>query len=82
MSSAPGEYRESAPQRTSQLARPTEPPVDRIEIDLRVQDPVVLEEIELYSELIIVAAASEGRLTSTEIDRALGVRTANLADSV
>jgi type IV pilus biogenesis protein CpaD/CtpE len=58
-----------------------DPAGERAEIDLRVQDPVVLEEIELYSELIIVAGASEGRLTASEIDRALGVRAANLADS-
>jgi hypothetical protein len=42
-------------------------------IDLRVQDPAALAEIELYAELMIVAAASRGRLTLAEIDDVLGV---------
>jgi hypothetical protein len=43
-------------------------------IDLRVQDPAALAEIELYAELMIVAAASCGPLTAAEIDDVLGVR--------
>jgi hypothetical protein len=42
-------------------------------IDLRVQDPAALAEIELYAELMIVAAASRGPLTVAEIDDVLGV---------
>ena len=47
----------------------------RAELDLRLQDPAALEEIELYSELIILAGASPTPLSAAEIDRALGVRT-------
>jgi hypothetical protein len=48
---------------------------DRLELqlDLRLQDPAALEEIELYSELIIVAGASDEPLSHAEIDRALGL---------
>lgn len=49
---------------------------ERAAVDLRVQDPAFLEEIDLYSELMIVAAASPGVLTTDAIDRALGLRTA------
>jgi hypothetical protein len=42
-------------------------------LDVRLHDPAALEEIELYSELIIVAAASDLPLTRDQIDRALGV---------
>jgi hypothetical protein len=45
----------------------------RSELDLRLQDPAALEEIELYSELIIVAGESSAPLTRDQIDRALGV---------
>ncbi|MGH8889713.1 MAG: hypothetical protein ACRDV3_08110 [Acidothermaceae bacterium] len=61
------------------MADPTE---ERAELDLRVQDPAALEEIELYSELIIIAGKSAGVLTPSEIDEALGVRRRRLADSV
>ena len=47
---------------------------DRAAIDLRVEDAAALEEIELYSELMIVAGASTRRLSPEEIDRVLGVR--------
>ena len=53
----------------------------RAELDLRLQDPAALEEIELYSELIILAGASPKRLSAAEIDRALGVRTGQLPTS-
>ncbi len=42
--------------------------------DIRVQDPLVLEEIELYSELVIAATASSCPLSATEIDELLGLR--------
>lgn len=37
-------------------------------------EQVVLDEINLYAELVIAAEASEGPLTQGEIDRVLGVR--------
>jgi hypothetical protein len=49
---------------------------ERAGVDLRVQDPAFLEEIDLYSELIIVAAASPDVLTTDAIDQALGLRSA------
>lgn len=45
----------------------------RVEFDPRIHDSAFLEEIDLYSELIIVAAASAGTLSSDAIDRALGL---------
>lgn len=54
----------------------TDPLGARSGVDLRVQDPTFLEEIDLYSDLMIVAAASTGVLTTDAIDRALGLRTA------
>jgi hypothetical protein len=53
----------------------TDPDGGRTGVDLRVQDPAFLEEIDLYSELIIVAAASPDVLTTDAIDQALGLRT-------
>jgi hypothetical protein len=53
----------------------------RVELDLRVQDPAALEEIELYSELIILAGESSQPLTRAQIDRALGIASVRLADS-
>jgi hypothetical protein len=41
--------------------------------DVWVPDGVVLDEIELYGELIIAASASDRRLTQSEIDAVLGV---------
>lgn len=41
--------------------------------DVWVPDCVVLDEIELYGELIIAASASDRRLTQSEIDAVLGV---------
>jgi hypothetical protein len=41
--------------------------------DTRLQDPLVLDEIELYGELVIAASSSEQRLSTDEIDRVLGV---------
>jgi hypothetical protein len=47
---------------------------ERTAVDMRVQDPAFLEEIDLYSDLMIVAAASPDVLTTDAIDRALGLR--------
>ncbi|HEY5202230.1 MAG TPA: hypothetical protein VIJ31_15125 [Acidothermaceae bacterium] len=44
-----------------------------VEFDPRIHDSAFLEEIDLYSELIIVAAASTGTLSADAIDQALGV---------
>ena len=44
-----------------------------VEFDPRIHDSAFLEEIDLYSELIIVAAASAGTLARDVIDRALGL---------
>ena len=41
--------------------------------DTRLQDPLVLDEIELYGELVIAASSSERPLSRDEIDRVLGV---------
>lgn len=41
--------------------------------DTRLQDPLVLDEIELYGELVIAASASEQPLSQAEIDRVLGL---------
>jgi len=44
------------------------------ETDARVQDPLVLDEIELYGELVIAASASDEPLSEAEIDGVLGIR--------
>jgi hypothetical protein len=54
----------------------TQSPRETVDLDVRVQDPAFLEEIELYSDLIIVAAASPEALSTDAIDRALGLRKA------
>ena len=41
--------------------------------DTRLQDPLVLDEIELYGELVIAASSSERPLSQGEIDHVLGV---------
>lgn len=41
--------------------------------DARVQDPLVLDEIELYGDLVIAASSSEEPLSQTEIDIVLGL---------
>ena len=43
------------------------------QLDLRVHDDVAFEEIELYAEVLTAVAASEGPLSSTELDAVLGV---------
>ena len=49
-------------------------PSGGVEFDPRMHDSAFLEEIELYSELMIVAAASTGTLSAEVIDQALGLR--------
>ncbi len=39
----------------------------------RLEDPLALDEIELYGELVIAASASDAALTRDEIDRVLGL---------
>jgi hypothetical protein len=41
--------------------------------DTRLQDPLVLDEIELYGDLVIAASSSEEPLSQDEIDHVLGV---------
>jgi hypothetical protein len=41
--------------------------------DTRLQDPLVLDEIELYGELVIAASASDRPLSQDEIDQVLGI---------
>jgi hypothetical protein len=41
--------------------------------DTRLQDPLVLDEIELYGELVIAASSSERPMSQDEIDHVLGV---------
>ncbi|MDQ1602353.1 MAG: hypothetical protein QOE01_198 [Actinomycetota bacterium] len=43
------------------------------ETESRLQDPLVLDEIELYGELVIAASSSDSPLSQSEIDRVLGV---------
>jgi hypothetical protein len=50
---------------------------DQPTVDLRVQDPALLEEIHLYSELMIIAASSPEPMSVAAIDRALGVPNAS-----
>jgi hypothetical protein len=57
----------------------SDPARARVEFDVRVQDPTILEEIDLYSELMIVAAASSGALTIEAIDRVLGLHDTRVA---
>ena len=41
--------------------------------DSRLEDPLALDEIELYGELVIAASASEEPLTQDRIDEVLGL---------
>jgi hypothetical protein len=41
--------------------------------DTRLQDPLVLDEIEMYGELVIAASSSERPLSRDEIDHVLGL---------
>ena len=44
-----------------------------MQVDLRVHDDVALDEIELYAEVLTAVAASDGPLSKSELDRALGI---------
>lgn len=55
-------------------SRPAEVSTIPRQVDLRVRDDVALDEIELYAEVLSAVAASEGPLSPTELDAALGVR--------
>ena len=44
--------------------------------DSRLEDPLVLDEIELYGELVIAASSSHEPLSQEQIDLALGLRPA------
>jgi hypothetical protein len=44
------------------------------QLDLRVQDRVALDEIELYAEVLSAVAATDRPLTPAELDQALGIR--------
>jgi hypothetical protein len=54
--------------------RPAPEGVQVRKTDARVQDPLVLDEIEMYGDLVIAASGSEQRLSQEEIDRVLGLR--------
>jgi hypothetical protein len=47
-----------------------------MQVDLRVHDDVALGEIELYAEVLTAVAASDGPLSRSELDVALGLRRA------
>jgi hypothetical protein len=55
-------------------ARPTEVSAIPRQVDLRIHDDVALDEIELYAEVLGAVAASDGPLSSSELDAVLGVR--------
>ena len=44
----------------------------REHLDLRVQDRVALDEIDLYAEVLSAVAASDRPLTAEELDQVLG----------
>ena len=54
-------------------ARSTEVSTIPRQVDLRLHDDVALDEIELYAEVLSAVAASDGPLSSSELDAALGV---------
>jgi hypothetical protein len=43
-------------------------------VDLRIQDQVALEEIDLYAEVLSAVAIADRALTTDEIDEVLGLR--------
>lgn len=52
------------------------------ETEGRLQDPLVLDEIEMYGELVIAASASDRALTQDEIDSVLGLESPDSEGSV
>ena len=55
-------------------ARPKEVSTIPMQVDLRVHDDVALGEMELFSEVLATVAASDGPLSKSELDEALGLR--------
>ena len=55
-------------------ARPKEVSTIPMQVDLRVHDDVALGEMELFGEVLATVAASEGPLSKSELDEALGIR--------
>jgi|HubBroStandDraft_2_1064218.scaffolds.fasta_scaffold533480_2 hypothetical protein len=55
-------------------ARSVEVSTIPMQVDLRVHDDVALGEIELYAEVLATVAASDGPLSKSELDEALGIR--------
>ena len=55
-------------------ARSTEVSTIPMQVDLRVHDDVALGEMELFGEVLATVAASDGPLTKSELDEALGLR--------
>jgi hypothetical protein len=64
--------RNLGPKRTESRSAPEVSTIPR-QLDLRVQDRVALDEIELYAEVLSAVAASDRPLTSAELDQALGI---------
>ena len=58
----------------SASTRPVEVSTIPMQVDLRVHDDVALGEIELYAEVLATVAASDGPLSESELDEALGIR--------
>ena len=54
-------------------AQPGEVDAVRDYVDLRVQDAVALDEIELYAEVLSAVAVADRPLTDDELDEVLGV---------
>ena len=55
-------------------ARSTEVSTIPIQVDLRVRDDVALGEMDLFGEVLATVAASDGPLSKSELDQALGLR--------
>ena len=51
----------------------------RDQIDLRVDDRVALDEIDLYADVLTAVAVADRALTAEELDEVLGVRPARAA---
>ena len=55
-------------------ARSVEVSTIPMQVDLRVHDDVALRVMELFGEVLATVAASDGPLTKSELDAALGIR--------
>ena len=58
----------------AESARSTEVSTIPAQVDLRVRDDVALGEMELFGEVLATVAASDGPLSKSELDAALGLR--------